>query len=345
MKHLQLVWTLPLLAQAACVGHRYAVSGELASARNDNKWLVVHEPPAPPPVVVAPPVEPAPAALAAAATPANEAATSEAAFPLQDAATTPAEAEGAAPVEAAAVAAPATVEEPVVEPAPPEAPSPAAVAHERIDLSEETNPPIDDPDKPRLRRMVWGLSMRMGGTFASEDLIEAQYTDGSTETLTTGGGVNFFLGTTVIPFKYGSHSLGFGLEGGWKFSSIGQGSDTEISLSRNALMARVQYGYELSPAIHWIAAVGPQYETDITFKARGGFVGSAKFDNSLGFFGESGVLLDIGLFGLDLTLRHTRIDYGTPDNTSISANSWGIFCAVHIGLVKADNKSALNASN
>jgi hypothetical protein len=188
--------------------------------------------------------------------------------------------------------------------------------------------------------MVWGLSLRLGGTFSSDELLTAHYTDGSSETLTSGGGVNLFVGTTLTPFKVGSHTLGFGFEGGWKGSSIGEGSDTNVSFSRNAFVPRVQYGYELTPGVFWITAVGAQYETDIELQATGAFYGSAKLNNALGYLGETGLLLDVGLFGIDLTLRHTRISYHGPDLPSINANSFGIFGAIHVGLIKTENTAS-----
>ena len=341
----RLVWALPLLVQSACVGNRYVVSDELASARHDRKWLVRREPP-PEPVasalVTAQPAAsdaPADAALLAAPTP------SAAVFPeAETGSSTPSADASAVPADTAeAAAAPMPAEQPPVAPAQAEAEEAAVPAKRaRIDLSLEPDLSQDpdlnqDPEQPKLRRMVWGLSMRIGGTFASEDLIVAEYTDGSTETLTTGGGVNFFFGTTVTPFKVGSHTLGFGLEGGGKFSSIGAGSDTDITFSRNAFMPRVQYGYELRPGILWMTAIGAQYETDVELKARGGFVGNTQFDNALGYFGETGFLLDVGSFGLDLTLRHTRIRYSLPEGPSIDGNSFGIFASVHVGLLKAEN--------
>lgn len=225
----------------------------------------------------------------------------------------------------------------------PESP-PAPAARAGIDMSEERESSKaaseSRPEKPRLQRTVWGLSLRFGGTFASEDLLTASYTDGSHETLSTGGGVNFFIGTFLIPLKFGSHSLGFGFEGGGKFSSIGQGSDTTVSFSRTVFVPRVQYMYELKPGIHWSTSVGPQYETDVTLEAKGGFVGSTTFDSAWGYFGETGLLLDIGLFGLDLTFRHTRIDYALPGGPSISGSSFGVFCSLNLGILKTENLAA-----
>ena len=324
MKTLRFVWALPLLTQVAHAGHRYTLDERAPTSAI---------------TVVAAVTVPKQAA------PLDGPASSQAAFPEQEAAPTSIERAVPAATEAtetdseAAVSTPTTQEQAAREPAPPARPSPA-VAHAPLDLSQENEAWESRPERPKLQRMVWGLSMRFGGTFASEDLITAQYTDGSTETLSTGGGANIFLGTVVIPFKYDSHSLGFGFEGGWKFSSIGQGSDTDISFSRNAFMPRVQYGYALNPAIHWITSVGPQYETDVTLKASGGLVGSVQFENAWGYFGETGILLDVGFFGLDLTLRHTRIDYALPEGPSVSGNSFGIFCGIQLGLLKTENLSA-----
>jgi hypothetical protein len=349
VRQARLIWVLPLLAHSGCVGNRYAVSDELASARHDRKWLVRREPPpepvAPAAVTTQPAASesatPADAALPAAAPP------SAAAFPEAetDSSTPSADASPAVADAGEAVAPPIPEQVPIAEPPLAHEEASVPTTHERIDLSQEPDPSAGEPEKPKLRRMVWGLSMRLGGTFASEDLIVAEYTDGSTETLTTGGGVNFFFGTTVTPFKVGSHTLGFGLEAGWKFSTIGAGSDTDITFSRNAFMPRVQYGYELTPAILWISAIGAQYETDVELKARGGLVGDTQFDNALGYFGETGFLLDVGLFGLDLTLRHTRLRYSLPEGPSIDGNSFGIFGTVHIGLLKTENTAASPASS
>jgi len=234
--------------------------------------------------------------------------------------------------------------EPAAEPSPASDPAGAAstaVPQQQLDLtgnmSSEPDPSEDEPEKPKLRRMVWDLSMRFGGTFGADDLLVAEYSDGSTQTLTTGGGVNFFLGTNVTPFKVGSHALTFGFEGGWKSSWIGEGSDTDITFSRKAFMPRVQYGYDIVPGIVWITGGGAQYETDIELEATGAFYGSTKVDDALGAFGETGVLLDVGVFGLDLTFRHTWITYRSPGLPSLDGSSFGIFISLRIGLLKTEN--------
>jgi hypothetical protein len=238
----------------------------------------------------------------------------------------------------------AAAPEPAPETAAAETPKVPAAAPSSLDMSgdRESSKEASEmrPEEPRLQRTVWGLSLRFGGTFASEELLTASYTDGSSETLSTGGGVNFLIGTFLIPLKFGSHSLGFGFEGGTKFSSIGRGSDTTVSFSRTVFVPRAQYGYELKPGIHWITSAGAQYETGVTLEAKGGFVGSTAFDSTWGYFGETGFLLDIGVFGLDLTFRHTRIDYALPDGPSISGNSLGVFCSVNVGILKTENLSA-----
>jgi len=329
------LWTLLLLTQGACAANRYAISDELAGARSDRQWSVAHEPPPEPRPAPAPPAPevaaPSREAEPAAASSSPDSAPSKAEFAPSDApdASVP-------PTEASSPAEPA----PTAESTPPAA-APVAtrsIADERIDLIPDGE--VGPPRAPKLQRMVWSLSLRLGGTFGSDEMLTAIYTDGSEETLHSGNGVSAFIGTAVTPFKVGRHSFGAVFEGGWRSSSIGENSNIVVSFSRKSLVPRVQYGFDLKPGIVWITSAGPQYEFDIEFKATGDAVGTIPFDNALGFAAETGLLLDLGFLGLDCTLRHTRITYRGPEVPSLNGNNFGVFVGVDLGLLKADNTGA-----
>jgi hypothetical protein len=179
------------------------------------------------------------------------------------------------------------------------------------------------------------LSFSFGFSGGGTDLVIVTLTDGSTQTLSAGTGVSILLGLGCTLGRSGPHALSVELQGGVKGWNIG-GDETDfyLSLVRLPLMLRLQYGYEVDPGIYLFLASGPYYETRIKLSSSGALAGlDTTFDDSLGWLGEVGMLLDAGMGGFTLSLRYTGLTYTGVDLIgSVEGQSIGLFFGANLAL-------------
>jgi hypothetical protein len=173
-----------------------------------------------------------------------------------------------------------------------------------------------------------------GGT----DLVKVALSDGSTQTLSAGDGIDISLGLMFTPIWAGD-GLGVGVSGtlGYKGWSVG-GSNGDISIGRFPFTAAVH----LLPRVahNWLllARGGIDKETDVSVSSSGAAAGTgANLNADLGWFAEGGFYYTFDFFRLDpdappppqhggfsLTGRYTKLTYTAPGG-SADASSFMIY--------------------
>ena len=196
----------------------------------------------------------------------------------------------------------------------------------------------DDDDNRPPRNPVWGLMLVFGFGGGGADLVKVSLSDGTTQTLSAGDGVDASLGLMLTPVWVGD-ALGIGVSGtlGYKGWSVG-GSNGDISIGRFPFTA----GVHLLPRVahNWLllARGGIDKEADVSVSCSG-VISCTNPDATanLGWFGEAGFYYTFDILKLDpdlpkpeqhgaysLTFRYTKLTYtassaaggGTADASS-----------------------------
>jgi hypothetical protein len=184
----------------------------------------------------------------------------------------------------------------------------------------------DDEDNRPPRNPVWGLMFAFGFGGGGDDLVKVTLSDGSTQTLSAGDGIDASIGLMLTPLWVGD-ALGIGVSGtlGYKGWSVG-GSNGDISIARFPFTAAVH----LLPRVahNWLllARGGIDKETDVSISCSG--VISCTDPNAtanLGWFGEAGFYYTFDILKIDpdrpmpeqhgaysLTFRYTKMTYTAP---------------------------------
>jgi len=222
---------------------------------------------------------------------------------------------------------------PAAEPAASESESPPAPrrATPRIHL-----PPPQEEETPLwLRHPGSGLTFDFGGFGGGTDLATAQFSDGSTATLSAGGGGFASVGGLWTPLWLGDE-LGLGVGGyvGVKYQTVG-GSNSNLSLTRFPIGLAAHALLRLSERWFLLLRGGVQKEYGIGLSGGGDVSGSADLDGSLGPLGEGGFYYVTHIGGdrmaVALTFRYTSA-HDTLGGMTFSANSAGGLLAIHYNL-------------
>lgn len=207
--------------------------------------------------------------------------------------------------------------------------SPQRYARTRDDAGDES-----DDEEPARRRAQPIAAFRLGLGLAGggDDLIEATYTNGNTDTLSAGSGVSFTLGASLTPLWI-ADAIGFGLGGsfGYKVDSI-DASNGSIELSRVPIDVWMQSLVRVSPRWFISLAWGPHKDLDIGLSGSG--LASdlrATFDCSWGWMAEIGVLNWSSQYvGGGVAFRYTKVQY-LYDGVGLNAESFGLELSLHLG--------------
>lgn len=202
----------------------------------------------------------------------------------------------------------------------------------------------DDEDTRPPRNPTWGLMFVFGLGGGGDDLVKVTLSDGSTQTLSAGDGVDFSLGLMLTPLWVGD-ALGVGVSGtlGYKAWSVG-GSNGDISIGRFPFTA----GVHLLPRVahNWLllGRGGVDKEAGVSVSCSG--VVSCTDPGataSLGWFGEAGFYYTFDILkpnpdlpppdqhgAYSLTFRYTKMTYTAPSNAyggggSVDASSFMIY--------------------
>ena len=200
----------------------------------------------------------------------------------------------------------------------------------------------DDEDDRPPRNPVWGLMLVFGFGGGGDDLVKVSLSDGSTQTLSAGDGVDASLGLMLTPVWVGD-ALGIGVSGtlGYKGWSVG-GSNGDISIGRFPFTA----GVHLLPRVahNWLllARGGIDKEADISVSCSG-VISCTNPDATanLGWFGEAGFYYTFDILKLNpdlpkpeqhgaysLTFRYTKLTYtasGAAGGGTADASSFMIY--------------------
>jgi hypothetical protein len=204
--------------------------------------------------------------------------------------------------------------------------SPATAAHRAVNERPEAH--LDDGVKTPVfngERPWFNLRMGFGLDFGGEDLVEATYTDGTTNTLSAGTGGVLRLGATLTPIWIeGAVALGVGASVGVKYNSVGA-SNGSVVLTRFPVELWGQTLLRMSRRSFLTLAVGGHKDTGISLSGSGlasGF--NANFTSPWGFMIDAGYqAFTSRVFGWGISFHHARIKY-VLGNTSINAASYGI---------------------
>jgi hypothetical protein len=220
-------------------------------------------------------------------------------------------------------------------------PPPAAADREspvpprRVPMRIHVPPPSEDETPMWLRHPGSGLTFDFGGFGGGTDLVMAQLSDGSTETLSAGSGVFLSVGGIWTPIWLGD-AVGFGVGGyaGLKYDSVGA-SNASVSLTRFPLGGGAHALIRISERWFLFLRGGIQKEFGVSLSGSGAASGGASMEGSLGGLGEGGFyyVSHLGddhtavLFSFRYTSGHDTVGYSTFD-----AASAGVIIAIHYNL-------------
>jgi hypothetical protein len=257
----------------------------------------------------------------------------------------------AAPVETAAVAAPAeevlsipdvATPDGTAPPTQPEvpagAPAPAAVDSEAPPRRPRAAPlrirgPEQDETPMWLRHPGSGLTFDVGGFDGGTDLATASYSDGSTTTLSGGTGLFASVGAIWTPIWLGD-AVGFGVGGylGVKYFSVGD-SNSSISLTRYPIGGGAHVLLRIGDRWFLFLRGGLQKEFGVSLSSDA--YGSASLKGSLGGLGEGGfyyvTTASDDHLAILFSFRYTS-GRDSANAESLGADSAGVIFAIHYNL-------------
>ncbi len=185
-----------------------------------------------------------------------------------------------------------------------------------------------------LRHPGSGLTFDVGGFDGGTDLATAQYTDGSSDTLSGGTGLFASVGAMWTPLWVGD-AVGFGVGGylGVKYYSVG-GSNSGISLTRFPAGAGAHALIRIGDRWFLFLRGGIQKELGVSLSADG--YGSADLTGSLGGLGEGGFYYVTTAaedhLAILFTFRYTSGRDTAANGSSFGADSAGVVFALHYNL-------------
>jgi hypothetical protein len=204
-------------------------------------------------------------------------------------------------------------------------------------------PPKDEDTRPP-RDPVWGLMFLFGLGGGGDDLVTVKLSDGTSQTLSAGDGIDISLGLMFTPLWVGD-ALGVGVDGtmGYKGWSVG-GSNGDISIGRFPFTA----GIHVLPRVahNWLlmARGGVDKEAGVSVSCSGVIsCTDPGATANLGWFAEAGFYYTFDYFKPDpdlprpeqhgafsLTGRYTKMTYTAPmtytgAGGSVDASSFMIY--------------------
>jgi len=197
-------------------------------------------------------------------------------------------------------------------------------------------PPSQEDETPLwLRHPGSGLTFDFGGFGGGTDLATAQLSDGTTETLSAGGGGFASVGGLWTPLWVGDE-LGLGLGGyvGVKYQTVGA-SNSNLSLTRFPIGVAAHALVRISERWFLLLRGGVQKEYGISISGGGDMSGNIDVDGAVGPLGEGGFyyVTHVGQdrMAVALTFRYTSA-HDSVGGMTFSANSAGGLLAIHYNL-------------
>jgi hypothetical protein len=184
-----------------------------------------------------------------------------------------------------------------------------------------------------------GFNFGLGGGWGGDNILKATFSDGSTETLSAGGGLFLEMGATYTPVWFGWRlGLQFGTDFNLMTSRVGA-ANGKIDLTR--------YGYLVSShlllhvAEGWFLVAGGGLQSVFSAKLSGSALGE---DIHADLGSARGAMLEFGLDGLigsaekvatqnmfggaRLTVRYARLSY-SYDDSPVDGNYVAIILGIH----------------
>jgi hypothetical protein len=174
---------------------------------------------------------------------------------------------------------------------------------------------------PALTRAgsVRGL-ISVGGDFGGDEILKVNYTDGTDASIVAGTGLLVTGGAVWQAAAREGHALDLQASASWKYSTIPDASNQDISWTRWPLEALAFYSY--LPA-HVRLGGGLTYQLAPTLSAQGSVLnGDLKFQNSLGELAQLDYTFAQHFM---LAVRYTWISYRLDDGSgpTLNGNSTG----------------------
>ena len=185
---------------------------------------------------------------------------------------------------------------------------------------------------PQAPRPGSGFHLAMGFAGGGDNLATAQFSNGTSSTLSAGGGVYLALGATVTPLWIGN-TVGLGLGGdiGWKYDSL-SAKNGSIDMSRFPLDLWGQTLIALSDGWYLHLLAGPHKESGVNLSGSGEVSGSADFDSPWGWMAQGGVYATTSWhLAFAVGLRYTGVHYTFAGQT-IDASNFGLDLTIHANL-------------
>jgi len=193
----------------------------------------------------------------------------------------------------------------------------------------------DDVDQRPPRKPIWGLMFVTGFGGGGDDLVKVTLSDGTSQTLSAGDGIDVSLGLMLTPLWVGD-ALGLGVSGtlGYKGWSVG-GSNGDISIARFPFTASVHVLPRVAHNWLLLARGGIDKELDVSVSCSGVITCTdpgaiAK----LGWFGEAGFYYTFDIFrpnpelpppdqhgAYSLAFRYTKLTYTAPTTSTAAGGS------------------------
>lgn len=213
-------------------------------------------------------------------------------------------------------------------------PRPASGARARLYPTTTPGP------EPLTGRVLWDIAFLLGGAFGGADLVEGIFTDGRHETLTTGAGAIFALGTGYAAVRRDAFSVWLCIEAGVKTWLIGDGTNV-VQLTRYPLVAKVSFvaGAQGSPQL--LLSAGIPYEIDVHMTGKGmGARFATQFEDAIGWMVEIGIVQRVAVAAIDLALRYSNLRYASDRllGGSADASSIGILLGMHFSLMLEEQR-------
>lgn len=188
------------------------------------------------------------------------------------------------------------------------------------------------------RNPVWGVMFVFGFGGGGSDLVKVALSDGSSQTLSAGDGIDASLGLMWTPLWMGD-ALGVGISGtaGYKGWSVG-GSNGDISIGRFPFTAALHVMPRVAHNWLLMARGGISKELDVSISCSGVIsCTDPGATANLGWFGEGGFYYTFDFFNVNpdlpvpeqhsafsLTGRYTKLTYASATG-SVDASSFMIY--------------------
>jgi hypothetical protein len=170
-----------------------------------------------------------------------------------------------------------------------------------------------------------GLRLGLEGAFGGDNLLTVGFSNGGSDSLSAGEGLQVSMGGTVTPLWIGDVlGLGAGVSIGWKGDWV-TAQNGDITLSRYPLVFWLQALVPISERWYIVVSGGGHKEFDTHLSGSGVASGiDARFDSPLGWMGEIGFYYASTVnWGTGFGVRYTALHY-LYDGKTIGASSVGV---------------------